>query len=71
MKKKLNHILTLKSTYVILISQIILLLQIFNVIDIEGIKNTERILTIILETCTILGFVSVYNTKPETKEDYL
>lgn len=65
MKTKISHLLGLKSTWVIMISQVFLILQILGVFDTTVIEKWKEICVIILEIATTLGIVIVYNTEPK------
>lgn len=63
---KIKHLLSLKSTWVAIIAQLMMFVNYMDCIsDKEMVQN---ILTGILELVTILGVVNIYNTEP-VKED--
>lgn len=63
-KQKLFHMLTLKSTWVVILSQIVLILNtsgVFDDIQMDKFKIISSSVLVIVET---LGLISVYDTQP-------
>jgi len=63
-KKKILHMLSLKSTWVILISQLGIILKESGVLDDIGISKYNVIATSVLTMASVIGLMSVYQTEP-------
>ena len=65
---KIKHLFTIKSTYVILLSNIGLILNTSGILDNIQFDKYRVITTALLATCETLGIFGVYNTLPKQSD---
>lgn len=68
-KDKIKHLITLKGTWIIIISQLIIIIQSLGIFDETFIEQFKLITTSLLEITTVLGIVHVYDTEPKKDDD--
>lgn len=67
--KKIKHLLTIRGTWVIIISQTLVIIQTLGLLDDTAIEQFKSITTSFLEIATILGILHVYETEPKKPGD--
>lgn len=62
--KNIKHMLKLKSTWIILVSQLSIILKELGVLDEIGLQKYNNIVTALLFMATVTGVLNIYLTKP-------
>ena len=68
-KEKIKHLLLLKSTWVVLLSNIGLILNVSGVLDNIQLDKYKIITTAIIAAFETLGIISIYQTEPLKTKD--